>query len=362
MMNKLLDTVLLIYIGLPGSGKSTQAKREVKKWKHEMVWLSSDNIRIEHNYEISNEEVFDIMWERVKANAKGKKYIIYDATNLRAKNRVHLIEQYKKFCKKNGLSHHVEAVVFLQPMDVCLERNAGRSGRAVVPEDVIWRMAKQFQFPMMWEGYQYITISDTSAGEFLPIEEICMMPQDNPYHTMTLGEHLCVANEKAIMAGLSRRECAAALYHDVGKWYCKEFDKDGVAHYYGHENIGAYVLALHFIKRGKINKEYYNTICLVNYHMRPYIWEKSARARNKDKRLFGDIFYYQLENIHKCDEAAHQKGKVMLTVIISLVIWFIMLGLTFVFTYFRYYNIATIIQGASYGMLVTALFSLLLEK
>lgn len=301
----LFDTTLIILCALPGAGKTTWAKEKVKE-NHNWVHISSDNIRIEHDYKISNEEVFNIMWERTKESALNCKGIIYDATNIRAKNRVHLIEQYKNFCDIHGLTYTVECALFLQPIDILLERNALRTGRECVPEDVIWRMAKQFQFPMMWEGYHTIGLSDRNEGSFLPMDEIGMMSQDNPHHTMSLGEHLFTAAEKAISADLPKEVCDAVFYHDVGKFYCKEFDENGVAHYYGHENIGAYVLALHFLAHGKLSSDgFYRTVCLVNYHMRPYVWKNSERAQNKDKQNFGALFYYQLLDIHYCDEAAH---------------------------------------------------------
>ena len=303
MMN---DTTLIILIGLPASGKSTYARELINDFKDEAVWLSSDNIRIKYDYKISNEEVFKIMWNGVKTAAIQKKIIIYDATNLFAKNRIHLINQFKKVCKDNGLKGKVECTLFLQPINVLFKRNAGRVGREVVPEDVIWRMMKQFQFPMKAEGYDSIFISKTSNGKELFIDEIMMMPQDNPHHTMSLGEHLSVAAEKAIINSYSTNVYIASLYHDVGKWFCKEIDDKGIAHYYGHENIGAYMLALHFFANDILNKEpFYNVICLVNYHMRPYVWEKSSRAQSKDKRLFGESFYKQLMDLHYCDEAAH---------------------------------------------------------
>ena len=38
-------------------------------------------------------------------------------------------------------------VVFKVPMEVCLERNALRTGREVVPESAIYNMAKSFKMP-----------------------------------------------------------------------------------------------------------------------------------------------------------------------------------------------------------------------
>ena len=306
MRNKNFDTALVILIGLPASGKSTWAKELLKDWNFPAVWLSSDNIRAEHDWEISNNKVFSIMWERVRKGALENKYIIYDATNLRAKNRIHLIKQYSKFCEKNGLSYNVECLLFLQPINVVLERNAKRQFHDRVPEDVIWRMAKQFQFPIMQEGYNNIVVATSSDGERLRMEDISSMPQDNPHHSMNLGEHLCAAEDKAISKGYCKEVCAAALYHDIGKYWTKKFDEDGIAHFYGHENIGAYILALHFLEHGKLMVDiYYDTVCLVNYHMRPYAWEQNEQLREKEKKFFGNTFYHNLMALHGCDEAAH---------------------------------------------------------
>lgn len=306
MRNKGYDTALVILVGLPSVGKSTWVKDLLKDWDFPAIWLSSDKIREEHDWKISNNKVFSIMWDRVKKGALENKYIIYDATNLRAKNRIHLTKQYSEFCEKNNLSYGVECLLFLQPIEVALERNAKRKLHARVPDEVIWRMAKQFQFPMIEEGFNNIVVATSSEGKFLNLEEISAMPQDNPHHSLNLGEHLCAAEGKALDRNYCREVCSAALYHDIGKYWTKKIGEDGVAHFYGHENIGAYILALHFLKHGKLMLDmYYNIVCLVNYHMRPYAWEKNKQLKEKEKKFFGKEFYNHLIELHECDEAAH---------------------------------------------------------
>ena len=50
-------------------------------------------------------------------------------------------------------------VVFVVPIETCLERNALRTGREVVPEDAIRNMAKSFKMPK-----KYHTIVVDAAG------------------------------------------------------------------------------------------------------------------------------------------------------------------------------------------------------
>ena len=303
------DTALIVLIGLPASGKSHYAKEMVRDNPMRAQWISSDNIRIEHDYNISNEKVFQKMWERTKAAALGKKYIIYDATNISAKRRELLVKQFKHFCEKNQLMHTAEAVVFLQPIEILLERNSKREGRECVPEEVIYRMLKQFQFPIYSEGFSFIRINEYSQGEKINLGIIADMDQKNPHHTYTLGGHLLEAGNQAGVNGYSKAVRIAALYHDVGKYWTQEIDEKGVAHYYNHENVGAYKVALHFLENNLLNnndkiKVYYDVIILINYHMRPFIWKKSERAKEKDRKRLG-TFFKEIEALNQCDRAAH---------------------------------------------------------
>ena len=297
-----------VLVGLPASGKSTYAKNKVKESDYTFTHLTSDGIREEFDYNISNSEVFNLMESRMFFCMTKGLSIIYDATNLNAKRRRSLVNKIKGFAKNHRDSMRVEinCRLFLQPMDILYERNEKRTGRACVPEYVIERMFKQFQIPMKWEGFNNIIVDSSSEGDELPIEDICIMKQDNPYHSYDLGEHLAVANNYAIVHQYSYCVVAAALYHDVGKLMVKEFDEQGVAHYYNHENTGAYMLALHFLKHNVLdNERYWYIVELVNYHMRPYVWQKSAKAVKRDTDLFGSDFIEDLLNVFYCDQYAH---------------------------------------------------------
>jgi hypothetical protein len=45
---------------------------------------------------------------------------------------------------------------------------------------------------------------------------------------------------------------------------------------------------------------------LIEQHMSPFLrWDKSEKAFEKDKNLFGDKFIEDIRRIHTCDLAAH---------------------------------------------------------
>ena len=297
------STRLVVLVGLPASGKSTWARKRSEEFSFSQ-WISSDNIRVENNYNISNEKVFKIMWEKTKLAATEEKEIIYDATNLSSKRRKHLVDKFVSFCEKQHISYSIECIIFLQPMKVLYQRNAKRMGRERVPIEVMQRMLRSFQMPALWEGFHYITVDESSQGEVLPMDKICLMEQDNPHHNLSLGAHLFKTHAQAV--GTMRVLEMAALYHDVGKYWTKEFDDKGIAHYYNHENVGAYMVALHFLEKGCLHlMEYHKVIILINYHMRPYVWEKSKKVKEKDKKIFGNMIVFELEKLNKYDRLAH---------------------------------------------------------
>ena len=132
--------------------------------------------------------------------------------------------------------------------------------------------------------------------------------QDNPHHNMTLGQH-CWETSGALadedpLNGIMR----AGLLHDCGKPYVKTFtnakgEVTDVAHYYSHENVGAYDVL--FYDCGAANP--LDVSILVNLHMRPYIWEKddNTKLRDKHKKLWGEELFSKVMLLHEADKAAH---------------------------------------------------------
>lgn len=139
-----MKPTLYTLIGIQGAGKSTFAKAHP-----ECVVISSDAIRqeifgtqfIEDDY-----VVFKIARRRaLDALAEGKS-VIYDATNLRHKNR-------RWCCKADAFK---VAVFFNTPYELCQERNSKRESNCRVPEEAIERARSLLIPPTLAEGFDEI--------------------------------------------------------------------------------------------------------------------------------------------------------------------------------------------------------------
>lgn len=102
-MNRPIFTMLC---GLPGSGKSTYAKKLSQETKS--IVCSSDAIREElcgdENLQENNEDVFKILHKRIKENLKIGNNVVYDATNINSKRRRAFLSELKRIeCVKNAL-------------------------------------------------------------------------------------------------------------------------------------------------------------------------------------------------------------------------------------------------------------------
>lgn len=286
-------TKFIMLVGIPAVGKDTWV-RKYKEKNHNIIVHSSDDIREELYGDASHQgspvKVFEIMRARTLGDLRGGRDVIYNATNIKYKDRKSILSQVKRI-------KDVECIckVFVAPVEVCKERNAARD--RVVPDFVYDRMLQSFQMPFHGEGFDDIEVVYTWDGDKLGyMKEIVAKvkafgDQKNPHHTLSLWEHCqeCgrLAHEKGYN-GLS------ATLHDFGKIYTQTFDEEGIAHYYGHESVGAY-LALCFGFPKYIAEE----IC---YHMMPYGYKGGKEVW---RERLGEYLWKKLEQIHECDVGAH---------------------------------------------------------
>ena len=141
--------VVVLAIGLPGSGKSSWFKR------HNVVPLSSDMVRSLLFDDVREQRFQDLVFSNLRSMLKARliakrptNYV--DATNLTPQERQHWIKLSKDY------QYEVHAVFFDVPLEVCIERHERRD--RVVPEDVMRRMAAKLKPPTFEEGFAKITV------------------------------------------------------------------------------------------------------------------------------------------------------------------------------------------------------------
>ena len=137
-------------IGLPGSGKSWEAKEIAER--ENAVIVSSDAIRGElygdESCQDNPRKVFEIVEKRVRKTLSSGRSVIMDATNISGKRRAEWVSQMKMY------GAEMIAVYLDTPISICIERQDFRQRK--VPVDVIRRMQRQFQAPVKKEGWDEI--------------------------------------------------------------------------------------------------------------------------------------------------------------------------------------------------------------
>lgn len=283
---------LYVMVGLPGSGKSTYAREELK----DCVICSSDELRRtlfgDENDQSHNDVLFNTLHKQIIDSLLEGKSVVYDATNLTLKNRQIIID----IIKHKHIDCSIVAVLMATPIDVCLINNDCRPRK--VPHEVIRNMVRKFQVPMLSEGFDQIRIaypfaSNEAFKSDYFIDRMRGFDQQNPHHRFDLMTHCKECSRFFDIRG--KYDLAEiALYHDVGKLYTQTFDDNGNAHYYGHENYGAY-LSL-FIEHSLSNR-YFTEV--INYHMLPFqLRNASEKTINKYKRLLGDTLWDKINEFH----------------------------------------------------------------
>ena len=148
--------VVVLAIGLPGSGKSSWFKR------HNITPLSSDLLRALLFDDPTEQRFQDLIFSNLRSMLKARliarrpmNYV--DATNLSPHER----NGWIKLAKDYG--YEVQAVFFDVPVEVCLARNQRRDRK--LPEDAMRRMAGKLKQPTFEEGFSKITVVKVKQKE-----------------------------------------------------------------------------------------------------------------------------------------------------------------------------------------------------
>lgn len=318
-------------VGVPGCGKSTYAK---KMEALGYVWISSDKIREElygsEEIQGNPKDVFAKMYERTFEALNEGKEVVYDATNIKRKDRMSLLAEIDKRVKEKV---YKKCSYFAVDPSICKERNSKRE--RTVPEEVIDKMLKTFEVPVYREGWDFVSNAAKIVDAYqYEADYARTFEHNNKHHKETVGEHMEMAASAYIKDKLdsisangyfpspsSKEErlydeiWAALRHHDEGKLYTKvnyryvknEKVPSEDSHYYGHANYGAYLFlsALAWAPSDFKNYLWENNIsgldvaALIENHMNFYFWKDNVPR--EFIRFWGEEFVEKLKIIHKYD-------------------------------------------------------------
>lgn len=146
---------LYMMVGIPGSGKSTYARR-LRYTLNNCVYVSRDEIRErlrepgDSHYEKEGLVYCEFISKINKALATGAENVIADATHISKGSRFKFIKNIR-----NPQNIDLVYVIMDTPFETCKLRNSLREGNARVPSNVMEDMWTFHNFPDMAEVSRY---------------------------------------------------------------------------------------------------------------------------------------------------------------------------------------------------------------
>ena len=245
-------THVIMLGGIPGSGKSTLAAIEYLPGGYTVICVDDyrDVLLAKDPYAtraILNEQAWKQAYAAMVDALKQGRSVVFDATFISRKDRAKLLQVTRR------LQIPVEIVYLEVDLETCLQRNTGRleTGGRYVPEFVIRQKWRTQTLPLLEEGFTNVKIihqATTPEGVPPTLDELLTQPralmkrlyaqgllskyfptwatnwevsQDNENHILPVHEHMLTAAE--LLHDKSPALRLAALFHDVGKAYTKEY-------------------------------------------------------------------------------------------------------------------------------------------
>lgn len=307
---------LTLLCGLSASGKSQHTSIVANNRNSECIILSTDAIRANICGSVEdqskNKEVFQTFHSLIAKYLKNGIDVVAEAMNITMKSRRSILNVIK------GIDCEKVCVVIVKPIGECKLDDSLREHP--VSEYVIDKQARKFQIPFREEGWDKIEFIDhieDKQGCVAEIESTWVpeiyndFDQKNPYHMESLGKHMTDAYDFSKKIHNDYSVSVATKYHDMGKLYTQTFDEDGVAHYYGHENIGAYMMLVYEVANQHslfVNHNIGDIAFYINYHMLPFQWKpNNTKTETKWAKRFGSKKYHNLWDMHIADLVASKR-------------------------------------------------------
>lgn len=141
---------LIMFCGVPGSGKSTEARRMARSLAARNItveYVSRDELRFsmisdKNEYFSKEKEVFSKFVEKMNNSLNKNDCTIIDATHISKASRAKILRRVE-----NPANVRLLVLYLTTPIDVCMQQNDLRTGMEQVPHEVIEKMAKQFEDP-----------------------------------------------------------------------------------------------------------------------------------------------------------------------------------------------------------------------
>lgn len=286
----------IMMVGLPRSGKSTKAAEYTSKgYTVVSVLRAKKRLReicddARKPYEVCEEMISD-------AISRGEN-VVYDSDNLNARIREKILSTipstYKKIC-----------IFVATSVEDCISRSNKRDPE--IHKKFVDRAMTMIDIPYYFEGWDEIRVELGRECGVTPdglVNSLMGISQESKNHKMGLGEHCVGAYQYAKAHGFNPFVRYAALLHDVGKpetkgYLNKDGNEDGKAHYYNHQNVGAYKSLFLDYPEDMTIDNILHVCALIGYHMVPYTFGKRGRERAKER--FGEDFFNEIMSLHECD-------------------------------------------------------------
>ena len=280
---------VIFTVGLPGSGKSTFVQKLAKE--ENAFILSSDTIRQELFGDASKQKsrvVFRVLYERLNEHMAKGHSVIVDATNIERERRIFALHKLPSSLQK-------ECYYFDTPYAKSVARNQQRKRQ--VPLAIMEKMRKHLEFPTIGEGFDQVHIVHEaepygiSMQQFIELiqrqptyeelfqalqaipcfKEIYCFHQENPYHQFLLCQHTYFVFSYINEYYMENDKLAlqiAALFHDIGKPFCKKYKPLQQRYgYFGHENVSAQIVCHFLLELGFKEDFVLKVVYLVQFHM-----------------------------------------------------------------------------------------------